>query len=452
MLRPGLSSGPPPGLIVSAASSGSGKTVLTLGLVRALRRQGLIVRTAKTGPDYIDPAFHAAASGHPCLSLDTWGMRPDTLLTSLRWLDGDMTVAEGVMGLFDGAFVDDRLADGSTAALALRTGLPVLFVLDVSGQSASAAAVAKGFQTFRPGVTLSGLILNRVGGPRHEAAIRQALAEAVPDVPVLGSVPRAKALDLPHRHLGLIQAQEHDDLDAFLDAAADTVTAHVDLQAVMALARPPRPPSPAQHRPFPPPPGQRVALARDVAFAFAYPGLLRGWQAQGAEILPFSPLADEAPAPDADAIYLPGGYPELHAGSLAAAATFRAGMQAAATRGTTVIGECGGYMTLGEALTDAGGQTYPMLGLLPVETSFARRKLHLGYRQVVTLTDSGFGTSGTALRGHEFHYASIVREDDSAAERLFRACDATGTPLPAMGLRRGAVAGSFLHMIDLEDF
>lgn len=441
---------PPPGLIVSAASSGSGKTVLTLGLVRALRRRGLLIRTAKTGPDYIDPAFHAASSGHPCLSLDTWGMRRETLLTSLHWLDGDMTVAEGVMGLFDGAFVADRLADGSTAALALQTGLPILFVLDVSGQSASAAAVAKGFQTFRPGITLAGLILNRVGGPRHEAAIRQALAEAVPDVPVLGSVPRAKALDLPHRHLGLVQAQEHTELEAFLDAAADTVSTHVDLDAVMALARPPLPPPLTGQRAFPPPPGQRIAIARDVAFAFAYPGLLRGWQEQGAEILPFSPLADQGPAPQADAVYLPGGYPELHAGCLAGAAAFKAGMQAAADRCAAIIGECGGYMTLGEALTDAEGNSHPMLGLLPVETSFAKRKLHLGYRHVTSLTDSGFGPAGARLRGHEFHYASIIREDDSRAERLFRAGDATGAELPAMGLKRGSVAGSFLHMIDLE--
>lgn len=439
------------GLIVSAASSGSGKTVLTLGLVRALRRRGLAVRTAKTGPDYIDPAYHSAASGVPCLSLDTWAMRPETLDGILGWLSGDVTVVEGVMGLFDGAFVEDRLADGSTAALALRTGLPVVFVLDVSGQSASAAAVAKGFNSFRDGVRLDGLILNRVGGPRHEAAIRRALSEAVPDVPVLGCVPRSATLDLPHRHLGLVQAEEHATLEAFLDAAAATVETHVDIGALLTLIRPPRRDGPADcASASSPPPGQRIAVARDVAFAFAYPGVLRSWQEQGAEILPFSPLADEGPDPQADAVYLPGGYPELHAGVLASAGRFRAGMQAAAARGTVIIGECGGYMVLGDSLTDGGGHTHPMLGLLPLETSFARRRLHLGYRQVTALTDSGFAPQGARLRGHEFHYASIVSEDDARADRLFAARDATGTDLPVMGLRRGTVAGSFLHVIDLE--
>lgn len=440
-----------PGLIVSAAASGSGKTVLTLGLVRALRRRGLRVGTAKTGPDYIDPAFHGAASGRPCLSLDTWAMRPASLQAALGWLEGDVTVTEGVMGLFDGAFVEDRLADGSTAALALRTGWPVLFVLDVSGQSASAAAVAKGFHAFREGVRLGGIILNRVGGPRHEAAIRRALAEAVPDCPVLGSVPRAQGLDLPHRHLGLVQAAEHATLDAFLDAAAETVARHVDLDAVLALMRPPQSVGPGDFSPpFLPPLGQRIALARDVAFAFAYPGLLRSWQAQGAEVIPFSPLADEAPAADADAIYLPGGYPELHAGVLAASRRFRAGMLAAAARQAVIIGECGGYMTLGDSLEDAEGTSHPMLGLLPLSTSFARRRLHLGYRRVIACADSGFGGAGTCLRGHEFHYASITAEDESRADRLFTAEDATGATLPAMGLRRGSVAGSFLHVLDLE--
>ena len=427
-----------PGLILAAPASGSGKTVTVLALLRHFRRAGVAVASRKVGPDYIDPMFHTAASGRPCINLDPWAMRPETLV----WLaeeNADLLIVEGVMGLFDGA------ADGtgSTADLAALTGWPVVLVLDVKSQAQSAAALVHGFATFRNDVTISGVILNRVGSPNHEALLRTALAPL--GIPVLGALPRLDALALPDRHLGLVPAGEHEGLESFLDKAADAVARHIDTAALQSLARPAHLPVPGKPAPLPPL-GQRIAIARDAAFVFAYQHLLDGWRSQGAELLPFSPLADEPPPSSADAIYLPGGYPELHAGRLASAHRFLEGLRAAASRGTPIFGECGGYMVLGRTLEDADGVTHPMAGLLPLDTSFAKRRLHLGYRHATTATATPFGPAGTTLRGHEFHYSSIKAED--ATHPLFQARDARGTDLGAMGTVRGSVMGSFLHIVD----
>lgn len=436
----------PRGIIITAPASGSGKTVVTLGIGRALRRRGLVVAPAKTGPDYIDPAFHGVATGVPCVSLDTWAMRPGTLAGVIASLSGDIALAEGVMGLFDGADCGEP-GDGSTASLAALTGWPVILVQDVTGQGASAAAVARGFAMHRADVRLAGVILNRVGGPRHAASLRRAFAEALPEVPVLGCLPRDATLSLPHRHLGLVQAGEQSGLDSILEAAADLVDAHIDLDAVLTAARPARIGLPSSSSRLLPPLGQRIAVATDIAFAFTYPAQLAAWQQAGAEVLPFSPLANQAPDAAADAVYLPGGYPELHAGVLAAAGRFLGGLRDAAARGAVIYGECGGYMTLGRALIDANGIPHALAGLLPLVTSFEKRRLHLGYRQAECLTDGPFGPTGTRLRGHEFHYATIVEE--GSADRLFTVTDAGGQTLGEMGLRRGRVGGSFLHGIDL---
>lgn len=431
-----------PGVVVAAPASGSGKTVFTLGLLRRLRADGVSVASCKVGPDYIDPRFHEAASGRPCPNLDPWAMRPGTLARIARAAAGgaELLVVEGVMGLFDGA------ADGtgSTADLAAAMGWPVVLVLDVRAQAQSAAALVHGFRGFRPDVEVAGVVLNRVGGARHEEMLRAALAPL--GLPVLGALPRAADLALPERHLGLVQAMEHADLDEFLDRAAALVGAHVDMAALLALARPGRAEPEAASEPALAPPGGRIALARDEAFAFAYPHLLDGWRSAGAEILAFSPLADEAPDPDADAVVLPGGYPELHGGRIAAAAGFLGGLRRAAARGTFVYGECGGYMVLGRGIEDADGTRHAMAGLLPVETSFARRRLHLGYRRATALADLPFAGRGAVLRGHEFHYASVAGEP--AAAPLFAAADARGTDLGPAGARAGSVCGSFLHLID----
>ena len=439
-----------PGLIVAAPASGSGKTLFTLGLLRHLASSGVAVASAKTGPDYIDPAFHAAASGRPCLNLDPWAMRPETLAAAARALTAntEVIVCEGVMGLFDGATV----TEGSTADLAEITGWPVVLVMDVRAQAASAAAVLRGFATHRPGVRVAGVVFNRVGGERHTDILREACALAVPEIPVIGWLPREQSLALPERHLGLVQALEHPDLEAFLEHAAGMIGRHIDVAALRRLAVPERggavASSCAPIRPI----GQRIAVAEDAAFAFSYPLVIEGWRTAGAEVLPFSPLANAAPAADADAIYLPGGYPELHAGRLAANDRFMEGLRASAARGATggatVFGECGGYMVLGEGLVDGDGVRHRMSGLLPLETSFADRRLHLGYRRVTLEADCPLGAAGSHLRGHEFHYATIVRE--GPGQPLFRCANAGGHDLGEAGRVAGRVMGSFVHLIDAE--
>jgi cobyrinic acid a,c-diamide synthase len=282
------------------------------------------------------------------------------------------------------------------------------------------------------------VILNRVGSERHRAVLERATAAA--GLPCLGALPRAEALSSPSRHLGLVQAEERPDLEAFLERAADLAERHLAVEALLALAA--RREGPTREGPRVRPPAQRIAVARDAAFAFAYPHLLADWRAGGAEVLAFSPLADEA-VPEADLVILPGGYPELHAGRLAQSRAFLPGLRRAAER-ADIYGECGGYMVLGEALTDAEGRVHRMAGLLPVQTSFGRRRLHLGYRRV----DALGGPFPGAWTAHEFHYATVVRED---GDPLFRAWDAEGEELAPMGLRRGRVAGSFAHLIDRAD-
>ncbi len=427
--------------MIAAPHSGAGKTSVTLGLLRALRRRAISVGSAKAGPDYIDPAFHAAASGAPCVNLDPWAMRPALLagLAAEARATGGLVV-EAMMGLFDGA------ADGSGSAADLAAGLDlkIVLVVDCARQSHSVAALVRGFASHRGDIRIAGLILNRVGSPRHAALLTEALAPL--RIPVLGVLPRQDDLALPERHLGLVQAGEHADLDAFLDRASDWIEAGCDVPALAALAGGDDPERSLVAATPLAPLGRHMAIARDAAFAFAYPHLLDSWRRAGAALSFFSPLADEAPDDRADAIYLPGGYPELHAGQIAGAGRFKAALlAAAAARGVAIYGECGGYMVLGEALTDAEGDTHPMLGLLPLRTSFRERRLHLGYRR---LTPCGPGPWAGPLRAHEFHYTAIVSE--GPGDPLFTAEDARGEALGDYGLRRGSVFGSFLHLIDGE--
>ena len=429
----------PRGFVVSAPSSGAGKTTVTLGLLRALRRRGHAVISAKTGPDYIDPAFHAAATGHPCLTLDPW-CADAVQLRARATGQGDLLVVEGAMGLFDGApHATSPLGHGSTADAAAALGLPVILVVDAAKTAQTVAAVVSGLAAFRADVQIAGVILNRIGSSRHEAMIRAAVETVVL---VLGAIPRVDILATPSRHLGLVQAQEHGDLERFIEVAADTVETHCDLDALTTLANPVAPgTSPKRLAPL----GQRIAVAQDIAFGFTYPHMLADWRAQGAEIHPFSPLADEAPDECADAVFLPGGYPELHAATLAAATRFTTGMNAARYRGATIHGECGGYMVLGRGLIDANGTRHPMLGLLDLETSFAERRLHLGYRHMNACAPLPWGSR---FRGHEFHYATILHE---RGDPLFTMRDSMNTALGIAGLRDGHVTGTFAHIVEAAE-
>ncbi|MFD2741419.1 cobyrinate a,c-diamide synthase [Sulfitobacter aestuarii] len=435
----------PPGLLISAPSSGTGKTTLMLGLLAALRAQGVEVQPFKSGPDYIDPAFHTAASGRASFNLDSWSMAG----TCIDGLVGNATgaeliLSEGSMGLFDGVAVPGACGNGASADIAARMGWPVVLVLDVSGAAQSVAATALGFREMRPDVTLAGVVLNRVASPRHETLVRAGM-EAV-GIRVLGALPRRKEIEMPERHLGLVQAGEQENLPQILAEAAAFIAEHVDISALRAAATGHLQQVTALSSVVPP--GQRIALAQDRAFAFVYPHLLDGWRAAGAEVLPFSPLADEAPDARADVCWLPGGYPELHAGQLAAAKRFRDGLRDfAQTR--PVHGECGGYMALGAGLVDADGTRHEMTGLLGLETSFARRKMHLGYRLADLHAPIPGHDARARLRGHEFHYATILAEPDAPLAKI---SDSNDLEVPETGSFRrfeggGQATGTFFHMI-----
>lgn len=418
-------------LIVAAPHSGSGKTLVTLGLIRALRNAGHRVASAKVGPDYIDPQFHSAASGQPCVNVDPWAMGTSACLSLLQ-NDADITIIEGVMGLFDGP----EGAKGSTADLAADLGLPVLLVIDCAHQAQSIAALVQGFAKHRPEVKIAGLFLNRIKSDRHSAILRAALASSA--IPIVGQLRHNDSFNMPSRHLGLVQAIENQSLEQFLETAATGVARETIIDILFQISAPLS--NHAQDSSILLPPlAQNIAIASDEAFSFVYPHLLKSWHKLGANLQFFSPLKNEPP-PQADAVYLPGGYPELHAGKLAGNTSFLDGLRK--FKGL-IYGECGGYMTLGDSLTDAQGIKHTMAGLLPLQTSFAVRKLHLGYRQLTSLG----GPFPKHLRGHEFHYATVVSEGD--ADRLFEAQTANGSTLTAMGLHRGNVMGSFAHIISV---
>jgi cobyrinic acid a,c-diamide synthase len=347
--------------------------------------------------------------------------------------DADLLLIEGAMGLFDGA-ADGR---GSTGDLAAALGLPVVLVVDCARIGQSVAALVEGFVRHRADVTIAGLILNRIGSARHAEMLSEALKPI--GLPILGSLARETALAIPERHLGLVLPQSMTDAETLIARAASAVGKALDFKALLEIARPI--PTGTRSRSLPPF-GQRIAIAQDPAFAFIYEHWLADWREAGAELSFFSPLADESPRADADAIFLPGGYPELHAGVLATAAQFRKAMQSAAQRGALIYGECGGYMVLGRALTDASGSTHEMLGLLPHDIRIDAPRRTLGYRR---LTHSGPLPWPKNLTGHEFHYSS---ESGPASQPLFAAANARHEQLAPMGAIAGRICGSYAHVID----
>ena len=429
----------PNGLLISAPSSGTGKTTVMLGLLRAFSDRGLAVQPFKSGPDYIDPAFHLAAARRASFNIDSWSMGAELIDAISHQASGaELIIAEGSMGLFDGVATRGAEGYGSSAETAQRLGWPVVLVIDVSGQAQSAAATALGFKTYAPDLDIAGVILNRVASPRHERLARLGMQKA--GIEVFGSLPRRGDLTLPERHLGLIQAVEHPDLETAVAGYAQFLKDYVDLDALFAAAAGSAVAQPGR---WASPPAQQIAIARDAAFSFTYPHLLESWRAAGASILPFSPLSDQ-PVPPSDLVILPGGYPELHAGKLALAENFWNSLRTHATQ-NPVHGECGGYMALGEALIDKQGVSHKMAGLLGLVTSYEKRKFHLGYRQANLRVPALGYAKGTKLRGHEFHYSSIINQPDAALADVF---DADGNSVAETGSFRGYVSGTFFHLID----
>ncbi|MDP3427688.1 MAG: cobyrinate a,c-diamide synthase [Humidesulfovibrio sp.] len=449
----------PRALVLAGTRSGCGKTSVALGLMRALARRGLGVQPFKAGPDFIDPGLHARAARRPSHNLDTW-MMPEAALRAVfaRFAaKADVVIVEGVMGLFDGRGGSRSGADeeGSTAHLAKLLGLPVVLVMDAASQARSAAAVALGFARFDPQLALAGVLMNRVGSPRHESLLRQAL-QTLPDVPLLGCLQRAEGLGLASRHLGLVTADDAAELDARLEALADWVESGIDVAALLASLPEislPEIPAPAAHasdrsnRPARPVRPVRIGVAQDRAFCFTYAENLRLLTAAGAELAPFSPLNDACLPHGLHGLYLPGGYPELSAATLAANTPMLEAMRAFCASGRPVWAECGGFMYLQRALVDQDGLEHRLCGVFPGRAVMRARRAALGYREARTLAPGPLGPAGTVLRGHEFHYSEL--ETDNA--------DTSGCPQPAFtltasdnsqaldGAALGNVIGGYFH-------
>lgn len=430
--------------VLAGTHSGCGKTSVALGLLRALARRGLRVQPFKSGPDFIDPGLHARAARQDSPNLDTWMQPQDALLAlfARHARNADAALVEGAMGLFDGRSGADEA--GSSAHLAKLLGLPVVLVVDAASQARSVAALVQGFARFDPDLRLAGVILNRVGSPRHEAILRQALALA-PGVPVLGCLQRSEAIGLPSRHLGLVTAQDVEstgDLDARLEALADWVEQGVDLSTLLAAL-----PNQSLAEPAPEPASAvraRIGVARDRAFCFLYGENLRLLRRAGAELVFFSPLADVDLPADLDGLYLPGGYPELSARELAANAPLRGAVRAFCASNRPVWAECGGYMYLLQELVDGEGRAHPMCGALPGRAVLRTRRAALGYRQARTLADGPFGPAGTLLRGHEFHYSEFAGDGADSAPAAFELTASDGAQV-LDGQALGNVLGGYFH-------
>lgn len=433
------------GFVIAATHSGAGKSLITMALLRAFKQRGLVMAAAKTGPDYIDPAFHAKAISGVCYNFDLWAMNDDTLkMVEQHLAAADLAIIEGVLGLFDGPVK----GIGSTADVAQRLNLPVILVVDAGAMGQSVAALIQGFVNFRSDIEVVGIIFNNIGSARHEKMLRTAVKPL--NLEVFGCLARHKDMVLPARHLGLIQADEMVNFDDFIDQAANYINQHLDLDSLASKAKPCLTKSKATARNLNKksvlqPLGQKIAIAKDAAFTFSYPHILQKWRNMGAELSFFSPLAGELPGLTADAVYLPGGYPEIFAPQLASKIELGVRLRQMARDNKLIYGECGGYMCMGEALVDKHGVAHKMFGLLDLVTSFEKPKRHLGYRQLTHKSELPWASE---LNGHEFHYTHAIK---AVGEPLFTAKDADEVKQPDMGIKKGRVMGSYAHVIDVAN-
>ena len=455
-----------PTIVLAGVRSGVGKTTIATGLMGALARRGLKVQPFKAGPDYIDPSYHRLACDTPSRNLDTWLLPHATAAELFRKAaaPAHIAVVEGVMGLFDG---HSGLSEaGSTAELAKLLNAPVVLVADAAKVARSVAAEVLGYQQFDPAVRLAGVILNGVGGPRH-LEFCQPQIEATTGLPVLGYLPRRPEFEQPERHLGLIPTVEGTVAREWFQAVINQVEATIDLDAILRLAKAPPPsaippqtqtPSdiipPAQsdtdaaripppvYPAAPRPPVAAIAVAQDRAFNFYYQDSLDLLAAWGAEIVPFSPLADERLPAGAGALYLGGGFPELFAQELSENRAMHAAIRQAAAQGTPVYAECGGLMYLGRSLEGFDGAVYPMVGLIPAVSAMSNSRLTLGYREVEAVADGPLLPQGGRVRGHEFHWSTLERAP-APEQSAYRVLDQGGRP---DGFRAGSVWASYVHL------
>jgi cobyrinic acid a,c-diamide synthase len=447
-----------PRIVVAAPASGAGKTTIAAGLIAALRRQGIIVQPFKCGPDYVDPSYHERAAGRPCRNLDAWMLNDEQLLAgfSRACRGADVAVIEGVMGLFDGCNWNEER--GSTAQLAKLLGAPVLLVVDISGAARSAAISVLGCRAFDPAVGLGAVALNLAGSESHAKGCASAITQAS-GLPVLGWLPRDERLQIPERHLGLVPSTEQCDADALIDDIAGKVIECFDIPAVLALARsaPPMTPLAAPDPVEASPPDSRsadrrahrpiVAVARDDAFCFYYPENLELLAEAGCQIEFFSPVRGERPTSAAAAVYLGGGYPELHGAALAANPGLWEMLRDLHARDAPIYAECGGFMALMQELIDAAGQRWPMAALVPGAARMSGKLAALGYRHVTALQPNLLAERGESLRGHEFRYSAWVTEEPLPHEAVaWRVQGARDASMHSSGYVRGNLLASYLHV------
>lgn len=437
------------GFVIAGTASGVGKTTVATGIVGALRARGLRVQPFKTGPDYIDPTYLSRAAGRLCRNLDTWMLTEATVreLFARATAEADVAVVEGVMGLFDGRDErgeDDAPGAGSAAHLARLLDLPIVLVVDARAMAQSAGALVQGFQRYQPDLRFAGVILNRVAGARH-AEMCAAPITAATGLPVLGWLSRAPEIVIPERHLGLVPEIETPASEALFERITALVTQQLDLDALLARAAPCIEAAPTGLFPSEPVATRaRIAIARDAAFHFYYEDsldLLRAW---GAELVPFSPIADGALPPGCGAIYLGGGFPELFAAELAANAPMLDALRTAAARNVPIYGECGGLMYLSRALTDLEGARHTMAGLVPAQSVMRGTRLTLGYREVESC-GTPLLPAGERMRGHEFHLSALEPTPEAAADGItaaYRVLDQGGRP---DGFRTGSVTATYVH-------
>jgi cobyrinic acid a,c-diamide synthase len=435
------------GFLIAAPQSGSGKTTASLAVMAAFTRRGLAVAPFKCGPDFIDPGYHRLVTGRPSINLDAWMCPADFVRDTfhLHTTGADVAVIEGVMGLFDGLGSSSR--EGSSAQIAAITGAPVVLVVNARGMAASAAALVKGFTEFDPQVRLAGVIFNNVGGKSHAELLSTALASTLPGVAVFGCIPREDSLALPSRHLGLVTAEDNPLPHEFIERLADMAEEFLDLAGLAGLGFTSLQPADSLRLVDPESgsksgaePAARIAVARDAAFCFCYADNLRLLREAGAETVFFSPLDDRGLPPDIAGIYLPGGYPELHAERLSANAGLKKAIISAIHDGVPVYAECGGLIYLSEGLEGAGD----FVGTFPVRARMLPKRKALGYRQIETCADTLLGTAGTLAKGHEFHYSEIG-ELPADIDRVYQVTR-QGRERPPEGYRYRNCLASYIHL------
>ncbi|HCW3281367.1 TPA: cobyrinate a,c-diamide synthase [Listeria monocytogenes] len=431
-------------ILIAAASSGTGKTTVTLGIMHALKKRGLRVQPFKVGPDYIDTNYHQAITGVASINLDSFLIDDDAMLAALFEKHGqsaDISVIEGVMGLFDGLGIDRD--NSSTSFIAKCTKTPVILVVDGKAISTSAAAIVDGFNRFDPELTIAGVIINRVASENHFSLIKGAI-ERYTDVPVLGCLPKNAAVALPERHLGLVPKEEMTELETKWELLGDLIVEHVDLDRLLAISK-----TGAKLNVHPPEiqvpdfSGVRVAYALDAAFHFYYQDNLDFIRSTGATLIPFSPL-EEREVPDADFIYIGGGFPEIFAERLAKNKSMRESILAAHEQGKPIYAECGGLMYLGSSL-EMEAESYEMVGVFDGVSKMTTRLRKFGYCIAEPLEDTLLGKKGTAIRGHEFHH-SVFETNEPTRMKLTKKRDGEIVKEWHGGYQKGNTFASYLHI------